>query len=112
VQVLESAPDNCHLDTCPFTQWVWNLDSQSFLKNSETRLSNNLFFDVSEIPVNNDFLILFFSRKTRTGDYSILKLLKNQKRQLFLKSNNHTTLVLTFIFTHTCIYENLQPHDT
>jgi hypothetical protein len=26
--------------------------------------------------------------------------LKNQKRELFFKSNNHTTLVLTFIHLH------------
>ncbi len=44
VRVLESATDNCHLGTCPFTQWVWNLDSQSFLKISETHLSKDLFF--------------------------------------------------------------------
>ncbi len=111
VRVLQSAPDNCHRGTCPFTQWVWNLDSQCFSKNSETHLSNNLFFahsfnenwqffDVSEIPITNDFLILFFSQKPRTVDSSILKLLKNQKRELFFKSNNHTTLVLTFIHLH------------
>jgi hypothetical protein len=32
VRVLESAPDNSHVGTCPFTQWVWNLDSQFFLE--------------------------------------------------------------------------------
>lgn len=58
VCVLESAPDNCHLGTCPFTQWVWNLDSQSFLKISETRLSNGLFFAHSFMKTGSSLMFL------------------------------------------------------
>jgi hypothetical protein len=57
-RVLESAPDNCHLGTCPFTQWVWNLDSQSLLKYSETRLSNDLFFAHSFMKTGSSLMFL------------------------------------------------------